>query len=368
MRRLLQIILLKPVLWVASRFASKPDKARIFAALTLLRDSILQGKDKKKGILLQVDPSLDKFIIFSDHHKGAKNWADDFREAEPNYLRALEYYNLAGYTYISLGDAEELWENTLLQVKKHNEASFEAEKPFVQRKAFFKVFGNHDLYWANDPFASWQLKRIYETEVSVYEGVILQLPGPFHLFLTHGHQGDRSSDGNWFSKFFVANIWAPLQAYLRINPNTPAYDEQIKTTHNRIMYEWSAEQKDLWLVTGHTHQPVFASLTHLERLHRDLAMAGKTGDKEKIEMIKQEIIRRQREYKSVNVDFMNMVPTYFNSGCCCFVDGDITGIEIAEGQIRLIKWEKGERKVLEVMGLRSEVGGPSTADFRPPTS
>ena len=31
-------------------------------------------------------------------------------------------------------------------------------------------------------------------------------------------------------------------------------------------------------------------------------------------------------------------PSYFNSGCCCFNDGDITGIEIEGGFIRLIKW------------------------------
>jgi hypothetical protein len=44
-------------------------------------------------------------------------------------------------------------------------------------------------------------------------------------------------------------------------------------------------------------------------------------------------------------------PTYFNSGCCCLNDGDITGIEIADGNIRLIKWYDEEiqskRKVLE---------------------
>ena len=33
-----------------------------------------------------------------------------------------------------------------------------------------------------------------------------------------------------------------------------------------------------------------------------------------------------------------MKPSYFNSGCCCFDDGTITGIEIAEGFIRLVKW------------------------------
>ena len=31
---------------------------------------------------------------------------------------------------------------------------------------------------------------------------------PLTIFLTHGHQGDASSDGNWFSKFFVARMGA----------------------------------------------------------------------------------------------------------------------------------------------------------------
>jgi hypothetical protein len=46
-----------------------------------------------------------------------------------------------------------------------------------------------------------------------------------------------------------------------------------------------------------------------------------------------------------------MKPTYFNSGCCCFSDGDITGIEIADGCMRLIKWtmigQVPQRQVLE---------------------
>ncbi|RYD76002.1 MAG: metallophosphoesterase, partial [Sphingobacteriales bacterium] len=49
---------------------------------------------------------------------------------------------------------------------------------------------------------------------------------------------------------------------------------------------------------------------------------------------------------------------YFNSGCCCFNDGDITGIEIESGQIRLIKWSyqksgHPQRYVLEEMSLKN---------------
>ena len=29
---------------------------------------------------------------------------------------------------------------------------------------------------------------------------------------------------------------------------------------------------------------------------------------------------------------------YFNSGCCSYFNGDCTGIEIADGEIRLVRW------------------------------
>ena len=178
---------------------------------------------------------------------------------------------------------------------------------------------------------------------------------PLHILCTHGHQGDAQSDGNWFSKFFVARIWAPLQAYLRINPNTAAYNTEKKTLHNEIMYEWSAQQKDTLLITGHTHQPVFTSLTHIERLYKELQKAKLNNDLAAVAEIEKEIRKREIEFSAVSVDYLTMKPSYFNSGCCCFVDGDITGIEIADGEIRLIKWtlenESPQRQVLEQISV-----------------
>ena len=118
-----------------------------------------------------------------------------------------------------------------------------------------------------------------------------------------------------------------------------------------IMYDWSAAQKDMLLVTGHTHQPVFQSLTHLERLYKQLQFAEYEKNEAKIKEVKGEILKREKEFTAVSVDYMNMKPSYFNTGCCCFSDGDITGIEIADECIRLIKWTevkgKAEREVLE---------------------
>jgi hypothetical protein len=92
-----------------------------------------------------------------------------------------------------------------------------------------------------------------------------------------------------------------------------------------MMYEWASQQQNLFLITGHTHQPVFESLTHYERIQRGEDSSGKA--------------------------FKNVKPSYFNAGCCCYDDGDITGIEISNGEIRLIKWtgkrNQTERVVLE---------------------
>lgn len=377
MRKVLRILLLKPMLWAAAKFSSRPRQQKIFEALSNLFKEIKEHSGKK-GLIIPFEQHAGKFIIFSDQHKGRRNGADDFKQAEPNYLSALEYYNNNDFCFINLGDSEELWENRMWQVKKKNKATFEAEKKFIERNNHIKIYGNHDLYWDVSPFAAMHLKDMYGGKVKVYEGVVLQCAvgsmqsanrqkdgpltidySPLTIFLTHGHQGDAQSDGNKFSKFFVAWIWAPLQSLLRINPNTPAYNAEKKTLHNHIMYEWSSHQKNMLLITGHTHQPVFKSLTHLEKLYKEFQLAEKEKNEKQLTVLMDEIKKKEKEFTAVSVDYMNMKPSYFNTGCCCFSDGDITGIEIADGCIRLIKWtmkeNKSERQVLEETALEKLV-------------
>lgn len=344
MRRFLQHLLTRPVIRLSNKLSSNPNPRRVFEALASLEQKILDPANKQ-GLLIPFDINKDKFIVLSDQHKGARDDADDFMLAEKNYLAALDYYNQESFTYINLGDSEELWENLLISVRRHNKATFEREKLFLQRGAFLKIFGNHDLYWDNDPLAPVSLLQIYGQKVNIYEGLILQTTigsKPLNIYMTHGHQGDLQSDGNWFSKWFVSNIWAPLQSYLKINPNTPANNEDLKTAHNAIMYEWSAKQRNMLLITGHTHQPVFQSLTHIETLYIQLERAKKANDIERINDLQKQISARHLE-GDVSLDFTGYRPSYFNTGCCCFDDGDITGIEIAEGFIRLIKWEYDEQ-------------------------
>ena len=355
MRRFLQKILTKPVTWLANKFSSSPNLERVHAALTELYEDSKKNPGKK---VLVIDAGISnaRFIIFSDQHKGARNGSDDFMVCEGTYMAALEYYLKEDFHFISLGDEEELWENTVWPVKAKNKDSVALQKNFLLQQRYIKVYGNHDLFWNNDPFAGMHLYSMYGQSVKVYDGVLLNLQKDdkaVPVFCTHGHQGDGQSDGNWFSAWFVSRVWAPLQSYLNLNPNTPSASDELKTAHNLFMYQWSEKENNPVLITGHTHQPVFASLTHLERLYKKLDAAKQNNDDTLTEKLNKAIRFKQNEYDYVVGNYNKMKPYYFNTGCCCFVDGDITGIEIADEKIRLIKWSRQtySRIVLEEMPL-----------------
>lgn len=340
--RFLQWVLTKPVTAIANAVSSSPKKEAVFEALTALYKAAIDPNNLKSEFL-ELKYTNRPAIIFSDQHKGRRNGADDFGIAEKNYLAALEFYNQKDFYFINLGDSEELWENNIFSVLKYNQKTFDAERKFIDRDAYSKIYGNHDVFWRHDPLKNEFLKTMYGKAIPIYGGIVIRIPfnetDHVDVFCTHGHQGDASSDGNWFSSAFVAYIWGPLQAFLCINTNTPAQSEKQKTLHNKMMYAWSAEQKNVILITGHTHQPVFNSLTHLERLYIDLEAARQLDDEILCTKIQDEIPKRQQEYNYVNDGFDKMKPTYFNTGCCCFSDGTISGIEVHEKKIRLVLWK-----------------------------
>jgi hypothetical protein len=117
------------------------------------------------------------------------------------------------------------------------------------------------------------------------------------------------------------------------------------------MYEWSATQQNMVFISGHTHKPVFSSLDHIERLSKQLEKAKTQNDTAAMQRIEAELEKRKAEYAGKQFHKTMVIPSYFNSGCCCFSDGDITGIEIEEDNIRLIKWKEengqSQRIVLE---------------------
>ena len=55
---------------------------------------------------------------------------------------------------------------------------------------------------------------------------------------------------------------------------------------------------------------------------------------------------------------------YFNAGCCSYFNGDCTGIEIADGEIRLVRWstdlDNPDDRVLEAEILEGVFAGLGT--------
>ena len=328
--------ILGPLLTRLASSASAPHKKDVFKSLSnLLND--LNIKKTKRGLVLDVNFNKEKFIIFSDHHKGNKDAGDDFASNEKNYLAALDFYYSNKFNYVNLGDSEELWKYKPAEVISKNSKALNSEARFHELNKYFKTFGNHDLTWKNKLDVDIWFKGIFILPLPVYEGLILKTKvnkKPLSIFLTHGHQGDKMSDNNSFSTWIVSHIWRPLQRYLDINVNTPAKDYVLRDRHNIMMYEWSRSKKDLLLITGHTHKPVFASGLYSD--HPD----NRIYDKE----------------QTAAATRNKMKPSYFNSGCCCYNDADITGIEIANDKIALIKWHwinnASERIVLEEAELK----------------
>jgi hypothetical protein len=171
------------------------------------------------------------------------------------------------------------------------------------------------------------------------------------LFLVHGHQGTGMSDGLAFlARFTVRFIWKPIQHLTAVSRNTPSTNRKVREKHHRAMRRWAESQQRLLLIAGHTHRPVFASVAIVDELERRLGLDMDEFERRADDQLFwDEIVSdcmdrgwlgdeapcgppREEEVPS---------PHLFNSGCCCFHDGRITGIELSEGQIRLVLWGGG---------------------------
>jgi len=310
---------------------------------------------------LPFDLRADRLIIFSDQHRGARNGADDFLRSERAYNAALAYYHAQGHTLVVLGDAEELWEEFPWAVTRAYPHTLGLEARFQAEGRYLRVWGNHDDDWSFPDNVQMFLRPIFGGPLPIHESVRVQVKdgeaGLGVLFLVHGHQGDTASDNwAWLSRWIVRLIWRPIQRLTRISLNTPARDWHLRERHNIALYRWAAARAKTVLVAGHTHRPVFRSQTETEQLRQvldslrtkavtapeDARLRTVTATKAaELEWSRaQDLFSPGSEGEAVPME----KPCYFNTGCCCYLDGDITGLELAEGEIRLVRWPDDQRR------------------------
>ncbi len=312
------------------------------------------------GEMRVLNLTTDRYIIFADQHRGARNGADDFLRAERAYNAALAYYFHRGYTLVILGDAEELWEETPAAVLRAYPRTFELEARFHRHGRYVRIWGNHDDIWQYEANVRRQLAAVYGAPpLRVYESLCFTvMEGTLELgklFLLHGHQGD-TLNAQWTSKiarFFIRYFWRTFQKLTHISPNTPATKWGLRESCNRALYTWAARQPKLVFIAGHTHAPVFSSQTQEAQIAakiKALANAGMVDevDEETLSLLLAQyewVLAQDHPHPPAAGDAVPLFkPCYFNAGCCCFADGNITGIEIAQGQIRLVRWPDKQNK------------------------
>lgn len=322
-----------------------------------------------------------KVVIFSDLHRGAGDGADDFRDCVKAYSAALGYYLEAGYTLVLLGDIEELWEcfpDPVIR-KYRNNLLLEAEFLKQKEPRYYRVYGNHDDLWRDLKTINkhFQAQMPGHPEITVTESLRLTLKGQegkeFRFFLVHGHQGTLDSDRfGEISRLFVRYVWRRIQRIFKIKSTSSARDQRLSGGHDFALYNWALEKWEkndperAVLIAGHSHQPVFSSKTYVAKLKDDLAAlqekarATTFNERERTELV-QEIAIKRAELEFVKAEYGDSIDDgghacYFNAGCCSFSDGDVTGLEITNGEIRLVRWPDDEgrprAKVLESARIR----------------
>lgn len=245
-----------------------------------------------------------RIILMSDCHRGDGSWADNFSKNQNLYFAALSHYYHSNYTYIEIGDGDELWENNRLSsiIQVHSDVFWLLSK-FFNEGRFHSIFGNHDIVKRDNNYIEKNLYEYFDERekqyiplfpnIKVHEGLVLKHSDTNNkVFLVHGHQVDYLNNELWkLSRFLVRYLWRPLNLLGVNDPTSTAKNYKKKDSVEKRLIEWVRKEKHM-LIAGHTHRPMFPEVGEL---------------------------------------------LYFNNGSCVH-PRCITGIEIVEGNIILVKW------------------------------
>lgn len=262
-----------------------------------------------------------KIVFVSDIHRGDSSGADAFYPYRNIYSTALKHYSQEDFTYVELGDSEELWENRKFPVIQETYSKiFETLAKLYKEGRYLSVVGNHDMVKKRPNWAEENMRTGEgEDSVPLFPGIMFPLALVFKhrergwkIHALHGHQADCFNSDFWMmSRFLVRYLWRPLTLVGVKNPLSAANSPKKKLNITGELINW-ANQEDAMIIAGHTHLAAFPN----------------PGE-----------------------------PRYFNDGCCVHKE-TVTSIEIVEGALIFVKWgiESNDEGVLRV--VRNVLKGP----------
>lgn len=270
-----------------------------------------------------------KYVLISDCHRGTGTSNDNFLKNQNLYYAALQNYYQRGFTYIELGDGDELWENhNMKQIIEAHENVFALLSRFYRQNRLYMIYGNHDMIKKDNRYiekncSSFPCFYICNphledqplfTDIKFHAGIILEntvSANAKDLYLTHGHQVDVLNSTLWrISRFLVRYFWKPLERYGILDPTSAAKNYKRKQKIEKRLHSY-AEQENLILITGHTHRPMLSETD----------------------------------------------PCYCNSGSCVH-PYSITCLEIERMHISLVKWVLTTKQDMSLYVSREILAGP----------
>lgn len=225
------------------------------------------------------------YVLFSDCHRGTGSSNDNFLKNRTLYYAALTHYERKGYTYIELGDGDELWENRCYSriIDIHNEVFLMFKKLWEENRLYL-LYGNHDHCKKNVRYCKKHCgtyhpsyiccdKNLASGEPANIKDHIPLFPGlrflpalilknartGTELYLTHGHQADfLNSTLAPLSGFLVRWFWKPLERLGVQDPTSAARNYTRKRSTEKRLAQWARQNQKI-LITGHTHRPMIGS-------------------------------------------------------------------------------------------------------------
>ena len=247
-----------------------------------------------------------RLVFFADCHRGDNGRADIFARNKGLFLDALQHYYELGFTYIEVGDGDELWQNRRFSAVCHaHEQVFDLFHKYHRQDRLHLIIGNHDVQSRRD-------RHIEKAGIVATEGLVLNhAQRRQSILVVHGHQADFKND-RWpiMGRSAVRALKHVQRLGVARYASLPG-DVWSECAIDRRLREW-AHMHQQPIICGHTHRPTCASSSAFP---------------------------------------------YFNPGSC-LVPGSITGIEIQNGCISLVKWTSAQgRRPHGMASVRRELVG-----------
>lgn len=279
-----------------------------------------------------------KVVILSDLHLADGSARDDFLRNERKVLAALRLWYLPkGYLLVLNGDVEDLHKASLACITTAHSEFYKLLAEYAAKDRLRKIVGNHDL----------GLLLQKNLALPVRHALRFDWRGR-RILVYHGHQASTFYVRyNYLSHFIVRYVTSPL---LIKNEEIPMTSKRRFKAERRI-YRASREL-GLVSITGHTHRPLFESLSKYDdlrlKIERLLRAYVSAQDKESkkigalVSLYTGEFRRLSRSEKKARSRSLYeseevLLPCLFNAGCAVGKTG-FTAIEIENGAISLVYW------------------------------